>query len=168
MNPWIWFSCHSDIVSDGDHFNHTYLSLQNRSQFCSVVDKLQRNSCIKGSDMDIQLIETDFSRGTPVDPLPQPAPNQLCVVVRPAQWQLQSVSFEFEEYFRHLRTAHLGRTVLHTPVISSTQTVFSGNVPFCSSLTSELGVVCVAGQQTRGKGQQLKSRSFMYTVLSIM
>lgn len=110
---------------------------------------------IKGSEMDLQLIPHDFSKlGTPVDPLPQPSAKNLTVVARPARWQLHSLPFNPDIYFEHLKTAHLGRTVLYTPVISSTQTVFTGNVMFCNTLTSQMGVVCVAAQQTQGKGEQ--------------
>ena len=113
--------------------------------------------------MSLQLIFNDFSKlGTPVDPLPLPSSSNLTVIARPAKWQLHSLPFDSDLYFEHLRTAHLGRTVLHTPVISSTQTVFTGNVTFCNALTTQLGVVCVAAQQTQGKGEFLRSLSFCF------
>ena len=129
--------------------------LQNRTQFLSAMSTLkQSDHTIKGSEMDIHLIQTDIAtEGTPVDPLPEPTRSCLSVLTRPAKWQLDRVQFCFKEYFDHLRTAYLGRTVLCTPVVSSTQTFFTGNMPFCTALKSELGVVCVAGQQTQGKGQ---------------
>ena len=105
--------------------------------------------------MDLQLIPLDFSKlGTPVDPLPEPSAKNLTVVARPARWQLHSLPFNPDLYFEHLMTAQLGRTVLYTPVISSTQTVFTGNMTFCNALTPRLGVVCVAAQQTQGKGER--------------
>lgn len=116
---------------------------------------LQANEgIIKGSEISLQLISNDFSKlGTPVDPLPQPSSSNLTVIARPAKWQVRSLPFDLDLYFEHLQTAHLGQTVLYTPVISSTQTVFTGNVTFCDALTTQLGVVCVAAQQTQGKGE---------------
>ena len=120
---------------------------------------LQANEgVIKGSEMNLRLIANDFSKlGTPVDPLPQPSSSNLTVIARPAKWQLRSLPFDSDLYFEHLQTAYLGRTVLYTPVISSTQTVFTGNVTFRNALTTQLGVVCVAAQQTQGKGEFLCS-----------
>ena len=125
---------------------------------------LQANKgIIKGSEISLQLISNDFSKlGTPVDPLPQPSSSNLTVIARPAKWQVRSLPFDLDLYFEHLRTAHLGQTVLYTPVISSTQTVFTGNVTFCDALTTQLGVVCVAAQQTQGKGEVM-----FYDVLSL-
>lgn len=123
--------------------------LQNRSQFLSVFGKEDR---IKGSEMDIELIPDDMTEGTPVDPPPEPAHNSISIYTKPAKWQLASLPFNPDLYFSHLRTTHLGKTMLYTSVISSTQTVFTGNIPFCTSLSSEMGLVCVATQQTKGKG----------------
>ncbi len=111
------------------------------------------NDVIKGRETRVQLINANMSsEGTPVDPFPSPSPSSISVFTRPAQWQLGGLAFDFDSYFSHLKTAHLGRTVFYTPVIASTQTVFTGNVPFCNALTSDYGLVCVAGQQTQGKG----------------
>ena len=104
--------------------------------------------------MSIQLINTDLSsEGTPVDPFPPPSGSSLSVFTRPAKWQLNRLPFDFDSYFNHLKTAHLGRSLLYTPVITSTQTVFAGNVPLCTALTPDLGVICVAAQQTQGRGE---------------
>lgn len=75
------------------------------------------------------------------------------MITSPAQWQLQGLPFSREEYFSRLETRELGRTVLYTPVITSTQLPFTGNLTFCQALTQEMGVVWVAAQQTQGKGQ---------------
>ena len=106
--------------------------------------------------MSARLITTDFEQdGSSVDGFPPPPqPSELAIVTNPAEWQVGSLSFNFLEYFELLKTQILGRSVLYTPVISSTQTLFTGNVPFCSALTSDMGVISVAGQQTKGKGQQ--------------
>lgn len=90
--------------------------------------------------------------GTPVDPFPPPTPTSISVFMKPAKWQLKRLGFDFGSYYSHLKTAYLGRMVLYTPVVASTQTVFTGNVPLCNVITSEHGVICVAGQQTQGKG----------------
>ena len=71
---------------------------------------------------------------------------------------MRNLSFDFLEYFKLLKTRDMGRSVLYTPVIASTQTLFTGNLPFCSALTQEMGVVSVAAQQTKGKGERERER----------
>ncbi len=114
-----------------------------------------KRNTIKGKDMDIELIPaTDASKQeTIVDPLPVPTANHLCVITRPTQAHLSALSFDFQLYFSLLRTVSLGRTMLYTPVMSSTQNVFTGNLPFAESLPMSIGTVCVAGEQTKGKGK---------------
>ena len=105
--------------------------------------------------MSARLITTNFEvDGSSVDGFPPPPqPSELAIVTNPAEWQIKNLSFNFLEYFELLKTQTLGRSVLYTPVIASTQTLFTGNIPFCSALTPDMGVVSVAGQQTKGKGQ---------------
>lgn len=111
---------------------------------------------IKGSEMDVELITADMSKGTPVDAHPaSPSPQRLCIFARPAHWQLSALPFDFQLYFSLLQTSTLGRTILYTPVISSTQTAFTGNTKFAHSIPSILGVASVAGQQTQGKGMRV-------------
>lgn len=112
------------------------------------------SSSIKGSEMSARLVTTDFEEGTSVDEYPSPPQSsELAILMRPAKWQLRHLPFDFLEYFELLKTRSLGRSVLYTPVIGSTSTLFTGNIPFCSALTTEMGVVSVAAQQTKGKGQ---------------
>ena len=104
--------------------------------------------------MSARLITTNFEDGSPVDGFPStPQPTELAILTSPAKWQLRSLSFDFLEYFKLLKTKNLGGSILYTPVITSTQTLFTGNLPFCSALMPEMGVVSVAAQQTKGKGQ---------------
>ena len=115
---------------------------------------LDSSSSIVGSEMSARLITTDFEDGTSVDGFPPPPESsELAIFTNPARWQLRNLSFDFLEYFKLLKTKDMGRSVLYTPVIASTQTLFTGNLPFCSALTQEMGVVSVAAQQTKGKGQ---------------
>lgn len=127
-------------------------SEENRALFLSNYSS-QTGTTIKGSETDVVLVLTDYTRSTPVDPPPPPTLTSLTIITRPAKWQLDAVSFDFESYQERLKTATLGRTLLYTSIITSTQSLLAGNIPFCNSLPSELGVVCVAGQQTRGKGR---------------
>lgn len=114
---------------------------------------LDSTSSISGSEMSARLITTNFEDGSSVDGFPSPPqPSELAILTNPAKWQIRSLSFDFLEYFKLLKTQNLGRSVLYTPVITSTQTLFTGNVPFCSALTPDMGVVSVAAQQTKGKG----------------
>ncbi|XP_076445660.1 uncharacterized protein LOC143283340 [Babylonia areolata] len=58
--------------------------------------------------------------------------------------------FNPEVYWRHLSTSVMGRVVMYTEVIPTTMTVFEG-IQF--SLPEDIGVICVAGRQTSGKGR---------------
>ena len=91
--------------------------------------------------------------GTPVDDLSQTSNSDLSIITRPAPWQLDEVPFSQSMYFSELQTRDIGRTVLHTPVITSTQLPFTGNRMFCHAFSAEMGVVWVAAQQTQGKGE---------------
>lgn len=88
-----------------------------------------------------------------MDETAQPSTSELTVVTTPAPWQLSDLPFSCSEYFQVLQTRELGRTLLHTPVITSTQLPFVGNMTFCQALRPEMGVVWVAAQQTKGKGK---------------
>ena len=105
--------------------------------------------------MSLRLIEHNYQSGTPVDSAPFPTHSEMALITLPARWQLEAQPFNFSEYFDRLHTTSLGRTVLYTAVIPSTQTLFTGNIEFCNALTTDMGVVSVAGQQTRGKGGSL-------------
>ena len=102
--------------------------------------------------MNIIFCLDDYSQGSPVDPPPKPTESLLTIITNPAFWQVQQLAFDSHAYFTTLKTTNMGRSVVYTPVITSTQEVLCGNLPFSLSLTSKAGVVCVAGQQTKGKG----------------
>ena len=130
----------------------TLLPFQRRSEFVSCALACADGGVIKGSEMDVELITPDLAEGTPVDAHPMPSPKRLCIFTGPAHCQLGRLPFDFELYFSLLGTTKLGRTVLYTPVISSTQTAFTGNTRFSQSIPPTLGLASVAGQQTQGKG----------------
>lgn len=114
---------------------------------------LLEDSTLPGKDLSLRFLSHDFTLGTPVDSTPPSSPSELTVVTRPAPWQVNSLPFSSKDYFRQLETRELGRTILHTPVITSTQLPFSGNLCFCQLSQLAVGVVWVAAQQTKGKGQ---------------
>ena len=107
---------------------------------------------IKGNEVDVLVCQDDYSQGSPVDPPLKATESLLTVISNPASWQIEQLSFDIDAYFTALKTIDMGRTLLYTPVITSTQVVLCGNLPFSLSLTSKAGVVCVAGQQTKGRG----------------
>lgn len=123
--------------------------------------------------MDVELIPTPdvpSHQDASVDATPVPSANRLCVITRPTHRQLSMLLFDFQLYFSLLKTAALGRTVLYSPVMSSTQNVFSGNLSFANLLPQALGTICVAEQQTKGKGKYVVAdgitlRSRNHTVL---
>ena len=126
---------------------------QNRHHFLSTIKPhLLDDSSIPGKDMSLRFITHDYTLGTPVDMPPSPSASELTVVTSPAPWQVKQLPFSSQVYFRQLQTRELGRVLLHTPVITSTQLPFTGNLSFCQALGADLGLVWVAAQQTRGKG----------------
>lgn len=130
-------------------------SSQLRSDFESTVASLVSGGVIEGSEVNIELITSDpVISGSSVDPPSTPTANRIVLLTNPLQTEVQDLEFDFNQYTRLLTTGHVGRTLLYTPVIGSTQTMLTGNLKFARSLSSELGVVCVAGQQTRGRGIQ--------------
>lgn len=131
---------------------HNTFFLQNRSLFLSAIKPHLHDSCLPGNELSLEFLTTDYTQGTPVDHTPSPSPSQMTIITRPAHWQLQHAPFSQEEYFEALETRELGRTVLYTPVITSTQLPFTGNMGFAQCLQREMGVVWVASQQTKGKG----------------
>ncbi len=115
--------------------------------------------------MDIELIPATGEHSLqdpPLGSLPMPTARCLCIFTRPTEAQLRAVSFDSQLYFSLLKTDTLGRTVLCTSVISSTQNVFTGNLTFAQALPNSLGTVCVAQQQTKGKGRYLLYIMYMY------
>jgi biotin--protein ligase len=128
---------------------------QLRVRFEATVAPLVKDDVIKGSEVDIELVRTDEdSEGSSVDPPPSPAVDKVVLLTRPSERQLKSLEFDTSQYMKYLRTGHMGRTLLYTPVIGSTQTMLTGNMPFSLALKTDMGVVCAAGQQTRGRGRQ--------------
>ena len=116
---------------------------------------LTENGVVKGSTVDIELVTADPAHeGSSVDPPPTPSTHKIVLITRPLDDDIEEMGFDVGQYMRLLRTGHMGRTLLYTPVIGSTQTMLTGNLPFSRALRAEMGVVCVAGQQTQGRGEQ--------------
>ena len=125
------------------------------------------DGAVKGSEVGIELVMTDMAReGTPVDPLPEAAANKIVLLTNPSHLQLESIGFDASQYMKCLQTAYLGWALIYTPIIGSTQTILTGNMPFCTALKTDMGVVCAAGQQTKGKGQT-RHNSCLLSCLSI-
>ena len=115
---------------------------------------LAEDGVVRGSGVDIELMTADPAvDGSSVDPPHTPTPNKIVLLTRPLQGDLEELEFDGSQYTRLLRTGHMGRTLLYTPVIGSTQTMLTGNLPFTRALRPDMGVVCVAGQQTQGRGK---------------
>ncbi|XP_022803242.1 biotin--protein ligase-like [Stylophora pistillata] len=65
----------------------------------------------------------------------------------------KAVTFNWSTYQKCLSTKVLGKVVLYTDIITSTQTVFDGNYTFTSNIPEDLGIVVIAGQQVKGQGR---------------
>lgn len=115
---------------------------------------------IKGSKVDLLFCQDNYSQGSSVDPLPNSTESLLTVVTNPASWQIKQLNFDGHTYFAALTTINMGRSLVYAPVMTSTQEVLSGNLPFSLGLTTQAGVVCVAGQQTKGRGMCMHAYHF--------
>lgn len=108
----------------------------------------------------------DYDRGSPVDPPPPPTPRTFSIIAKPSSQQVSSQEFDCIKFFECLKTSSLGHTLLYTPVVTSTQTLFSGNVTLTGLLDHRRhGVVFVAGQQTMGKGTYMYSTMYSLDAL---
>ena len=152
-------SCSKDHKVEVGYYACCYTQL--RERFCSTMALLMKDDVIKGSEVDIELVTTDVSKeGSSVDPLPIPTVNKIVLLTSPSEVQLrEEVEFDVPQYIRWLCTGFLGRTLLYTPVIGSTQTMLTGNTAFSMALKPNMGVVCAAGQQTKGIGIYKKIRT---------
>ena len=130
-----------------------FLILQCREIFLGSLASVHSDSIIPCQEVSLHLISNDFSKWTPIDDLPRPSNSELTIITRPAPWQLKTLPFSSVAYFSELKTREIGKTVLHTPVITSTMLPFTGNLAFYQGLSSEMGVVWLAAQQTQGKGK---------------
>ena len=70
----------------------------------------------------VEVVERDDCGGVPVDSCP--SESKLCILEDPSEGELAGMMFDRRKYFDELKTKSLGRTLLYTPVISSTQTLF--------------------------------------------
>ena len=111
------------------------------------------HTCIKGSDSSSLNVYDDYSLGTPVDPPEESTETLVTILTKPSDRQINALDFNSKSFFSHLKTRNLGRSLLIGPVVTSTQSIFTGNVPFTTCFTQENGLVCIAGQQTKGRGK---------------
>ena len=70
----------------------------------------------------VELVERDDCGGVPVDSCPDE--SKLCILEEPSEGELVGMLFDRRRYFAELKTKYLGHTLLYTPVIASTQTLF--------------------------------------------
>lgn len=75
------------------------------------------------------------------------------MILNPSKQQLDNIEFDSSLYFESLKSTSMGQSLLLGPIMTSSQTLFTGNTPLTGLLTNELGVVCSPGQQTKGKGE---------------
>ena len=91
-----------------------------------------------------------------MDPPPPSTATRYSVIANPSSQQVSSQEFDSAKFFANLKTTSLGHTLLYSSVVTSTQTLFSGNAAFTGLLDhGSHGVVGVAGQQTMGRGKDL-------------
>lgn len=113
--------------------------------------KALRKDVIVGRENKVQILRRDDRGGIPVDTVP--SHNHYYLLLHPNKGEMTGLHFNVMEYLSHLQTKTLGHIVIYSPVISSTQTLFTGNIPLSESFTAESGAIAIASQQMRGKGR---------------
>lgn len=79
-------------------------------------------ACGSQASYTVELVERDDCGGVPVDSCP--GESRLCMLEDPSEGELVGIPFDRRRYFAELKTKYLGRILLYTPVITSTQTLF--------------------------------------------
>lgn len=82
--------------------------------------------CGNQASYSVELVKRDEYGGVPVDLCP--GESRLCILEDPKDGELVGILFDRQRYFAELKTKYLGRTLLYTPVIASTQTLFERQV----------------------------------------
>lgn len=82
--------------------------------------------CGNQASYSVELVKRDEYGGVPVDSCP--GESRLCILEDPKDGELVGILFDRQSYFAELKTKYLGRTLLYTPVITSTQTLFERQV----------------------------------------
>ena len=126
--------------------------MQNREKLVEALLSGLPTSVIKGSEVSTVVHTDDYSLGTPVDPPEESSETRSVVIARPSEEQLDSLEFNHKMFFSCLKTRNIGWSLLIGPVVTSTQTFFTGNIPLSTRLPSDSGIIFVAGQQTKGRG----------------
>ena len=85
-----------------------------------------RNDIIVGKENKVEIVLRDGRGGLPVDI--SPALNHIYLLPHPTDGELIGLPFDVTVYLSHLQTKILGRTIIYSPVIASTQTLFTGFV----------------------------------------
>ena len=86
--------------------------------------KALRKDVIVGRENKVEILRKDDRGGIPVDT--NPSHNHYYLLLYPNKGEITGLPFNVTEYLSHLRTKSLGHTIIYSPVISSTQTLFTG------------------------------------------
>jgi len=86
--------------------------------------KALRKDVIIGRENKVEIVKRDDCGGIPVDI--NPSHDHYYLLLYPNKGELTGLPFNVTEYLGYLQTKRLGHTVIYSPVISSTQTLFTG------------------------------------------
>ena len=92
--------------------------------------KALRKDVIVGRENKVEMLRKDDHGGIPVDT--NPTHNHYYLLLHPNKGEMTGLPFNVTEYLTHLQTKSLGHTVIYSPVISSTQTLFTGYAVYIS------------------------------------
>lgn len=88
--------------------------------------KALRKDVIVGRENKVEVVRRDDRGGIPVDAMPNHGHYYL--LLYPTKGEMTGLPFNVPQYLSYLQTKTLGHTVIYSPVISSTQTLFTGCV----------------------------------------
>ena len=88
--------------------------------------KALRKDVITGRENKVEIVKRDDRGGIPVDT--HPSHNYYYLLMHPSEGEITGLPFNVMQYLSCLQTKTLGHTIIYSPVISSTQTLFTGYV----------------------------------------
>lgn len=109
-----------------------------------VLQPILEHGLLQGQTVSMRFCESGIKDYTPSD-------TELPVVF--GRDVPEGHGFSWETFERALKTRILGRALMYTQVIKSTQTLLDSNLKFLRSIPDSIGVVAVAQIQTSGRGR---------------
>ncbi|XP_013082754.2 biotin--protein ligase-like [Biomphalaria glabrata] len=111
-----------------------------KESFLNSIKHRLRDEVLKSKNISLKFVDNYGQETTP----------SLLPVITSVHCDIQTQFFRLSEYWQNLKTSTLGQVVFYTDVIPTTMTVFDGLI---FSVPENIGVIAIAGRQTKGKGR---------------